>query len=642
MNDFQELLNKEYLISNGIGGYASSTLSGAHTRRYHGLLVASFNPPTDRKVLVSKVEETAMGMGFNIQFSSNKYQDSVQPQGYNFVKDAIVQDNSVVLSYGTSELTLRKKIEMVQGENTTRITYTNLSDKEFTLKITPLFAYKDYHGMFRRDSFFDFYIERESEQLLKVYPHYGSQPYWIGFEKGRWQDDNFWVEGLAYEQERLRGFDYQEDLKCSGHLLMLLHPGESGSISFYTQKVLEMPALKNPPVLTSKYPRFVKDLVQSANQFVVQRKSTQGSTILAGYHWFTDWGRDTMIAIRGVCIATGRQEEARSILRTFLQQVDRGMLPNRFPDQGEALEYNTIDATLWMFIALYEYYQQFGDKEFIQETLPILEDILHWHKVGTRYNIHLTQEGLLYGGETGYQLTWMDARVGDYVVTPRIGCPVEINALWYNVLKIYNFFRAVLGLSPDGEIQTLAEQCGDSFNRYFINEDKYLNDVVTPGSESDASIRPNQVYALSLPFSPLPEFLKKDVLACIDEHLYTPYGLRTLNPAHPHFRPVYEGDSWNRDTAYHQGTVWPFLWGEYALGYLRLHDFSANACLEIWYKSAVLQAHFYNEGCIQGIAEIFDGLEPQTGKGCVQQAWSVGMMLRVFLDKRFDWTLIEA
>ncbi len=369
----------------------------------------------------------------------------------------------------------------------------------------------------------------------------------------------------------------------------------------------------------------------AGDQFIVHRQSSSSKTIIAGYHWFTDWGRDTMIAMRGLTIATGQKEVSESIIRTFLKYLDRGMIPNRFPDQGETPEYNTIDATLWVFVVLYEYFEKFEDLSFLEEVFPYLTQIIEAHKRGTRYDIHITEEGLLYGGKGLSQLTWMDARVGDHVVTPRQGCPVEINALWYNALKVY----VHLGKSLKKDVSDVESDINplkENFRKYFWNEEGYLNDVVIPNVYVDGSIRPNQVYAISLPFSPLEMPEAQSVFNCIDQYLYTDLGLRSLAKDHDDFKPVYGGDQWSRDNAYHQGTVWAFLWGEYAMAYLRLNEFSRDAQKQILEKAQSLKHHFYKEDCLMGISEIFDGQHPGEGRGCVQQAWSIGMLLKVFLE----------
>ena len=375
---------------------------------------------------------------------------------------------------------------------------------------------------------------------------------------------------------------------------------------------------------------FFNDLSIAAEQVIVKRASTDSYTILAGYHWFTDWGRDTMIAMRGLCIATGKKAISESILATFFNYVKHGMLPNRFPDNGEEVEYNTVDATLWLFTALYEYYQQFEDTAFVQQCFDQLTDILEWHFKGTRYNIHLTKEGFLYAGEAGVQLTWMDAKVNNFVVTPRQGCPVEIQALWYNALKTYTYFGELLKKENTPILQTaqqVSKKLKKNFVTYFFNEQGYLNDVVIPNKLSDTDIRPNQVYVLSLPFALLPKTKEKSVLKCIQQYLFTPYGLRTLNIQHPDFKPVYKGDQWHRDTSYHQGTVWPFMLGDYYLAYLKAHNYSAKAKKEIRQYIAPLKQHFYQEDGIHAISEIFDGETPSAGRGTIQQAWSLSALL---------------
>ncbi len=641
--NFEEASSKEYLLTNGIGGYSSSTIAGANSRRYHGLLVASFNPPTDRLVVVSKIEETIIADGMSYELSSNQYPGEVHPEGYNFIENYNCDTNKVFFKYRVADYLLQKTIEIVERENTVIITYTNRSVQAFELLLMPLLVYKDYHALFYQDDQFDFYKEDLKENYFKVYPKYQAHPLFIKFSKGNWASEHDWYKKIQYKQEEARGFDFEEDAISIGKVKVSLAPKETMQLIFSTDEIkkIKKKAVKKV-VDKNDYPAFINDLIKSSRQFVVDRKSTGGSTIIAGYHWFTDWGRDTMIALRGISIATGKKEEAKSILKTFLSVLSEGMLPNRFPDYtGEEPEYNTIDATLWLFVALYEYHQKFADNKLIKEALPQLKEIIDWHIKGTRFNIQVTPEGLLYGGETGYQLTWMDARVDGFVVTPRIGCPVEINALWYNALCIYQFFNKEILKIQNEETDSLIKRCNQSFVFFFSNKNNYLNDVVIPAVYSDDSIRPNQIYAISLPFSPLNKDFQKKVLQSVSENLLTPFGLRTLNTADAEFKPVYEGNAWNRDNAYHQGTVWPFLWGEWALAYLKQNDFSNKACKYIWEQSASLQHHFYSEGCAFAIAEIFDGLQPLTGKGCVQQAWSVSMLLAVFLNKDFDWSLIN-
>lgn len=640
---FKDLSGKEYLITNGIGGYCSSSFSGANTRRYHGLLVASFNPPTDRKVLVSKIEEKIIVDENEYNLSANQYPGTIHPNGFQFITNYKVDNNQAIINFKHNDFSITKLLSVIQGENTTVIQYINNGSSSIQLELNPMLVYKDYHGLFKQAEEFDFYTEQSGETALKVFAKYEAEPLYIKVSAGTWNLHHSWYKDFELVVEDERGFLFTEDAMNLGTLSVSLMPGENIIINFSTK---ENACLEIVPLIEKYFtddktvPVFVKALEASSRQFVVQRKSTSGSTIIAGYHWFTDWGRDTMIALRGISIATMRQEEAKSILQTFFKYLDKGMLPNRFPDYNEELEYNTIDATLWLFVTVYEYQQAFDDKDFIVSVLPDLKNIIDEHINGTRYNIHVTDEGLLYGGEEGVQLTWMDAKVDGFVVTPRIGCPVEINMLWYNALKIYQHFTILSKMQVDEKTLELLLIFEQSFPKYFINSDGYLNDVIIPGVESDASIRPNQVYAVSLPFSPLNSEQKLQVLEVVQENLLTDYGLRTLDIHHTDFKPYYQGNSWNRDNAYHQGTVWPFLWGEWALAYLSQNGFTADNCLHIWKASEKLQQHFYNEGCFNCIAEIFDGLQPFTGKGCVQQAWSVSMMLKVFLDPQFDFSLI--
>lgn len=643
-NIFDNLSDKEYLLTNGIGGYCSSTFSGANTRRYHGLLVASFNPPTERKVLVSKIEEKIICAGKDYELSANQYPGAIHPQGFQHIADYGVKHNQAYVLFEHEQFKLQKLLSVADAENTTLIEYSNLSDTAIELQLNPLLVYKDYHSLFTEAERFDFYTEQADDSHLKIFAEYGATPLFIKVTAGNWQLERKWYKNFQHSIEKERGFHFEEDAVSIGIATVHLKPGDTIAISFSTEENhSKEKAVHDKGLFTTgkDIPAFVKHLEESSRQFVVQRKSTGGSTIIAGYHWLTDWGRDTMIALRGISIATMRKQEAKSILQTFFQYLDSGMLPNRFPDNNEELEYNTVDATLWLFVTLYEYQLTFNDTEFIKSVLPSLKNIIEEHVKGTRYHIKVTDEGLLYAGEDGVQLTWMDAKVNGYVVTPRIGCAVEINLLWYNALHVYQQFENITGNQTNTGIDNLIALFEMSFPKYFINEAGNLNDVVVPGVATDKSIRPNQIYSASLPFSPLNKEQKKRVLNTVEKYLLTDYGLRTLNKEHPDFKTLYKGDSWERDNAYHQGTVWPFLWGEWALAYLQYHGNDSLDCLYIWNASKKLQHHFYIEGCLNAIAEIFDGLEPNKGKGCVQQAWSISMLLRVFLDKKFDYSLIS-
>ncbi len=641
METYESLESKEWLVTNGLGGYASASVSGANTRRYHGLLVAARNPPTDRQVLVSKIEETVFGLHDTYGLSSNRYGDVIYPQGYQHI-ESFDRFPLPSWTYRFGEHTLVKTIGMVQGQNTTVVAYRNAGTETMNLRLNPLLVHRDYHSLFHQQPQFDFYAVR-SGRSLKIHAQYGAAPLYLSFSAGDFVEIRHWFNRFTYRHEQQRGLDFQEDAYSIGFVMHLLEPGKTMYLTCST----EPPAPDFDPgaMLTTETARvlalrdvhpttdsFLQDLVVSANQFIVQRKSVGTETIIAGYHWFTDWGRDTMIALRGLCISLGDQQTAQRILSTFFRYLDDGMLPNRFPDNShDPIEYNTIDATLWLFVALYEYHQRFNDLAFVEQHFEQLLTILDAHRDGTRYGIHVTEEGLLFGGKGTAQLTWMDARVGDYVVTPRHGCPVEINALWYNALQITIFFAKLLNRKPD-MYGVLLRRFEQNFRTRFWNPGGYLNDVVVPGGTPDSSIRPNQIYALSLPFPLLNLTEQKQVLAVVTEHLYTPYGLRTLAPSDPAFAAVYGGDQWLRDTAYHQGTVWPFLLGEYWPAYLRVNKFSATAHAKMHSELAALKTHFYEHDCLFGISEIFDGLHPKDGRGTANQAWSVGAIVKLLID----------
>ena len=378
---------------------------------------------------------------------------------------------------------------------------------------------------------------------------------------------------------------------------------------------------------------YLTDLLLSGEQFIVNRASTKSSTILAGYHWFTDWGRDTMISMRGLTISTGRKKESESIINTFFKYLDKGMLPNRFPDyDGQEVEYNTIDATLWLFIALYEYFEKFRDKKFLKKYMADLEDILSHHIDGTRYNIKVNELGFVSGGEEGWQLTWMDARVDGYVVTPRRGAPVEINVLWYNALKIFDSFCKEFKYKPSIKTNKFTALIEENFTSQFLNADGYLNDYIDENGHANKDFRCNQIYAVSLPFSLLSKSEEKIVVNQVEQKLFTDYGLRTLSPDHDSFVKVYGGDQWNRDIAYHQGTVWPFFISEYFEAYLKVNKYSKKAREVVLKKLKPLEEHFYNRDCIHGVSEIFDGESPDEGRGCIQQAWSVAGIIKLYFD----------
>ncbi|MFZ0490400.1 MAG: amylo-alpha-1,6-glucosidase, partial [Salegentibacter sp.] len=615
----------------------------ANTRCYHGLLIASFSPPVDRKVLVAKIEERVQSGGIFFELSANQYPEKIHPKGYQYLKN-FEASPFPKWKYAAQGWQLEKKICMRYNSNTTLVEYKNTGRKSISLKITPLYSFADFHSCFSENDFTDFYSEFHQNHL-KTYPHYDSRPLFTSWSKGVFSEERAWYKNVLLPKEEERGLNFHSDYYKIGHLHCELWPGEKLFLIFSAEKNSAADAEK---IFAAERKRwndlrkgtknlFFKDLLAAGNQFVVKRKSTRSLSILAGYHWFSDWGRDTMIAMRGLCIAPGKKEISKAILTTFLENISEGMLPNRFPDHSEDMpEFNNIDGSLWLFVAMYEYYKKFGDKAFIKKHLNRLQRILIAHLQGTRFNIHVTPEGFLYGGEEGMQLTWMDARVNGKVITPRIGCPVEINALWYNALKIYSFFCGESHNSIDPEITGSLEKFKKNFAPLFTNSQGTLYDVIIPGIFSDNAIRPNQLYCLSLPFTFLKEEQQKQIFQLIKKKLYTPFGLRTLDEENPDFKAHYSGGPAERDAAYHQGTVWPFLLYDYFHAFLRLYGASEKNKKIVLHELESLQKHFYEEEGLHCISEVFDGKEPKQGKGCIHQAWSVAAILKLYSDYKLD------
>ena len=623
----------EWMVSNGRGGYASSTFCGMNTRRYHGILVASMNPPVERRVLVSRVEEEIVTEGNPICLGTNQYPGTVYPTGYTHIK-SVSRFPLPSVQFEVESYSLKKTLSMVQGSSTTCIAYQNTSSKVLTLRIRPHFTDRNFHDLFFESDSHNFHQEN-FPYYAKVYPRYGSDAICMGFEGGTFQEDRSWFKNIEYLQEQSRGLDFQEDTYSTGWVTFKLAPGETRYLVFSLEEAM---MLRSPSDLvhaelqrfdiseTEQKSTWQNDLSQIADQFLVRRESTQEHSILAGYHWFGDWGRDTMVSMRGLTLATRKLEVAKSILRTFLKHLNQGLIPSRFPDQGTTPIYQSVDASLWLFVALYEYIQKGGDWEFIEEALPQLAEILDSYIQGTFHNIHLNKEGLVFAGSPNSQLTWMDSFIWGYSVTPRWGCAVEINALWYNALKIFQYFSEHLQQNFSAYLPFISLQ-EENFRKYFWHPMGYLYDVVIPGEIRDERIRPNQVFALSLPFKILSKQDAKKILQVVKNHLYTPKGLRSLSPSDSEYKEVYQGNLWDRDTAYHQGTVWSFLLTEYLEAYMWVAGDTPET--RKWAESALLplKSHFYQQNCVGGISEIFDGKNPKLGKGCINHALGVGNLL---------------
>ena len=638
--ELAEVEGLEWLVTNGIGGYAMSTVAGLHTRRYHGLLVAAMNPPTDRRVLVNKVVlSVRQNDGQPLELDVNEFPDAIHPHGYTHLQYFWRQPLPTQL-FKVEDKRITVTTWMLHGSNTTFLRYANLSEEETLVRLMPLLNNRDYHHLSHEDRL-DMAVT-ENEGYLAVTSNNGPD-YFIGHSDGKFMRDGSYHHDFVYGIESYRGLDDQEDLYRPGFIYAKLPAGTSLYLTLTTdeeqlkadpeaayQAELKRLQAFNEPLGQSSW---VNDLRRAADQFIVQRKQTDSYSVLAGYPWFTDWGRDAMIALPGLCLTTDRPLVAKSIIRTFLAHLSEGMLPNRFPDHaGEELEYNTVDATLWLFVTLWRYEAVYDDPEFIQECLGGLKAILDAHYAGTRYDIRVTEQGFLHAGAEDQQLTWMDAKVGAEVVTPRRGCPVEIQALWYNALKIYVELQERYGQEDETKMlkqcKKTARLIDKHFAATFLTEEGYLKDVVEPDVSEDTSIRPNQLFALSLPYPLLKKKQAKGIVETVTEHLLTPYGLRTLSPTDAAYKGTYGGSPYARDHAYHQGTVWPWLLEAYAGAYLFAMGDNKKNRLHLRKQLDTLKAHFYQEDCINGVSEIFDGDDPGQGRGCPQQAWSVAALLR--------------
>lgn len=637
--NLNEIIGREWLETNGIGGWAGSTISNAHTRRYHGLLVAATRPPVGRVVLLSRLEETLVLGDTRVELGTNIYPGSVHPQGYRYLT-AFSQDLFSSFTYEAGGVVLQKSVAMVHGENTTVILYRVLeAPGDFQLELRPFVAGRDYHSLTHANAD----ISRESEFINDIWSYraYTQVPTLHMLVPGtKFEASPDWFHNFEYLIEKERGLDFQEDLFTPGIFIKSLRSGDQLGIVISTDKLVGRDAItlltaekarrKN---LLSALPvadKLTRALSLAADQFVV-RRGDDLKTIIAGYHWFTDWGRDTMIALPGLTLVTGRYNDAKKILQVFAENMNQGMLPNRFPDGGEQPEYNTVDATLWFFVAAYKYYLYTQDQAFVKEILlPAMAEILDWHQRGTRYGIHMESDGLLTAGEPGVQLTWMDAKIGDWVVTPRNGKAVEINALWYNALVIYGQLLQTIGCKKEAETsQKLAEKVHAGFLKDFWNPvGGYLFDLVD-GERRDEAIRPNQLLAISLPFSLLKNTQARQVLEVVEEHLLTPVGLRSLSPQDPAYRPLYEGDPYSRDSAYHQGTVWAWLLGPYLTALTRVRGKTGR---KLGLKLMGAIHNHLSESGIGQISEIFDGDAPYAPRGCIAQAWSVAEILRAYVE----------
>ncbi len=660
VNSAENATKREWLVTNGMGGFASGTISGALTRGYHGLLVAALKPPLGRTLLVSKLDETIiLNQGEQNErsfalFTNTWSKGSFFDEGYKLLDSFHLSGTIPVWTYALDNALIEKRVWMQQGENTTYVSYTlTRSSKPVTFKAKAIVNYRDYHSTTRANSWQ--MTQNPVENGLEMLAYEDATPFYLLSQDATFSAEHNWYRNYYLAVEDYRGETYKDDNLNCGEFHATLAEGDTitlvlstepapildGASAYAAQQAHERRILENVAFATHKNEKTdlaeqqLQQLLLAADQFIVARATSidpDGRSVIAGYPWFGDWGRDTMVALPGLTITTGRYEVAEKLLRTYARFINEGMLPNRFPDgkDEDAPEYNTVDASLWYFEAIRAYHAATGDFELVRDLFPKLQEIITWYRLGTRYRIQLDEgDGLIYAGEPGVQLTWMDAKVDNWVVTPRTGKPIEINALWYNALCIMNEFAQLLG-SDDDQYQTMAARARQGFNQFWNSSAGYCYDVIGGPSGSEAALRPNQILAVSLPHSPLPNKRRKAVVDACAEHLLTPHGLRTLARFEHDYHETYGGNRVDRDSSYHQGTVWGWLIGPFVAAHLLVYN-DAKSSQSYLYP---LLNHL-NTGCVGNMSEIFDASPPFAPRGCFAQAWTVAEVLRA-------WKLTES
>lgn len=641
--------SREWLVTNGIGGYASGTIAGSQTRRYHGLLVAALQPPLGRTQLVSAIDEIVHYTGADFSLATHRWASgAVDPKGFLLLEDFHLEGSTPVWTYALADALLEKRVWMRQGENTTFIQYTLLrGNGALELEMKALANYRDFHSLTHAG---DWRMNiAPVEQGMKVQAFDGATPFYLKSPSASCELRHEWYLGCYYAEETERGLEDREDRLFAAVFRTKLQVGCSVTLVATTEATASLDGetaraeranhdvqrfhewQARNEALAEEAPSWLWQLILAADQFIVKRslpEEPDGRSIIAGYHWFGDWGRDTMIALPGLTLTTGRADVARQILIAFSRYVDGGMLPNNFPDAGGNPEYNTVDAALWFFEAIRQYVVATQDTATLQRLFPVLARIIDAHIAGTRYNIHVDPaDGLLYAGGPGVQLTWMDAKIGDWVVTPRTGKPVEINALWINALEMMAGFARLLA-KPTDAYEGHAAKAKNSFQKFWNADRNRCFDVIdSPGIGNDTSLRPNQIFAVSLPTSPLTAEQQKSVVDVCARHLLTSHGLRSLAPGESGYIGHYGGSPRDRDAAYHQGTVWGWLMGPFALAHYRVCQ-DRQAALR-FLEPLGRQIHASGLGTL---SEIFDGDAPFIPRGCIAQAWTVAEVLRAWKE----------
>jgi predicted glycogen debranching enzyme len=640
-------------VTNGLGGFACGTVAGANTRRYHGFLMASLSPPVERTLLVAKVELNVRYLGIECELSANEFAGgAISGTGFVHLESFASVDGIPSWRYAVADALLEQRIFMAPGSNTSYLCLELLrASAPLRVTLKPLVTYRDYHSQNR--GAMPFQVDATQARECRIQACAGARPYRLCMSEGTFTASPTWCWNFWHRVEADRGLDAVEDLLAPGSFtvdltlhrpVFLLATAESAAPAPGAE-VLDALRTKTRQLsrpLPAASPAWIRALAIASDQFIVRRDvacaaPVAGASVIAGYPWFADWGRDTMISLPGLATSLGRHDLAAGILRTFAGFIDGGMLPNNFPDAGETPHYNTADATLWMFQALDDHLAARRDPDLVRDLFPSLMSVIHAHAAGTRYGIRVDPvDGLLHAGETGTQLTWMDAKHGDQAFTPRVGKPVEINALWMNALSVAVRLAAQAGDSGGKSFcQALLTRAGSSFKRFWNEQRGCLYDVidVDGGGAPDDRIRPNQLFAVSLPYSALSTDQMRAVVDVCARELLTSHGLRTLSPSDPGYVGRYAGDAGQRDAAYHMGTVWAWLLGPFSRAHFRVYGDARLAQSFL----APMEQHLHGE-CVGSLSEIFDGDAPHTARGCFAQAWSVAEILRswLYLESRLS------
>jgi predicted glycogen debranching enzyme len=633
--NLKHALAKEWLETNGLGGSASSTIIGTNTRRQHGLLVAALNPPVERYVLLSKFEERVVVGDQEFHLCTNLYPGTVFPHGFN-VQTEFRPRPWPTFRYTDLEFEIEKSVLMVHGENTVVLGYRNLRESgAVELKLRPLFAFREAQTLTHRNDAVNTSVGRGAG-VTEVQPYANLPRLYFHAKPDAVEVRSDWYYRFTYPVEQDRGLDFEEDLFTLFEMTLSIPGGQTAYIVVTTEKKNDVSAESIVAAERLRRKQFeretdpVRQALLIAGDAFVARRGTDKLTLLAGYPWFTDWGRDAMIALPGLTLATERFDAALQVLRLFAQYSDQGLIPNVFPDADKPPEYNTVDAALWFVVAAWRYWKRSGDTDGTRQLLPVMADIVRFYKDGTRFDIRADTDGLITAGSAGTQLTWMDVNVDGYIPTPRHGKPVEVNALWLNALLMLAEMQEKAGkdIQAAETLRKLADHVSASFVKTFWNADGGCLFDVVQGSNRDASIRPNQIFAVSLPYSPLDKAQQRAVLDVVTQHLLTPYGLRTLSAKHEKYCGRYTGNRWQRDCAYHQGTVWPWLIGPYCDAYVKVNGLKRPQRKAIADFIRGLIEHL-DDACVGQVSEIFDGDPPHRPVGGFAHACSVAELLRI-------------